>query len=56
MSELGWLDQGYLGQERGNLGLGRVSIACQNENYEVILKYIWGTVMILNFQFKIMSV
>ena len=43
---------GYLEQTRGNLGLLIVAIASQNESYEVILKYIWGTVMILNLKLK----
>ena len=30
-----------------------VPIPCQNESYEFIIKDIWGTVMILNLQFKI---
>ena len=33
--------------------IGKVVIVCQNENDEVILKYIWGTVMILDLKFKI---
>ena len=33
-----------------------VAIVCQNESDEVIIKYIWGTVMILNLNFKIKGV
>ena len=47
---------GYLVQTRGNLGKVRLAILCQKESCEVILKYIWGTNMILNSQFKIKSV
>ena len=56
MYGLDWNDPYYLGQTRGNLGKERVDIACQNEIHEVIIKYIWGTVMILNLQLKIKSV
>ena len=45
-----------MGQNRGKIGQVIVAIACQNESYEVTLKDIWGTVMILNVQFKMKSV
>ena len=41
-----------MGRARYNIGEGRVDISFQNEIYEVILKVIWGTVMISNFKFK----
>ena len=50
MYELDYMDPGDLGQTRGNIGWGIVAIVCQNESYEVILKAIWGTVMILYLQ------
>ena len=55
-SKLEWKGPGYLGQTRGNMGQVRVSVSFQNKSYEVILKYICGTVMILNLQFKIKTV
>ena len=33
-----------------------IAIDCKNGSYEVILKAIWGTVMIFNLQLKIRSV
>ena len=48
LSKLDWKGTGYLWQTRGNLGQTKVAIACKNESYEVILKDICVTVMILN--------
>ena len=42
---------GYLRQTWGDIGLGIVAIAYQNENYEMILKAIWSAFMISNLQF-----
>ena len=56
LSELDWNVPGYLGHTRGNIGQEIVDVASQNKIYEVILRSIWGTMMILNLQFKIKSV
>ena len=55
-SGLYWKVWGYLVNTIGNLVQGGVSIVFQNENYDNIIKAIWVTVMILDFQFKIKSV
>ena len=54
--KLDCLGTGYFMYTIGNVEYGTVAISCQHESDDVTIKYIWGTMIILNFQFKIMSV